>query len=103
MRACLIIPTFNHACFVGAAIDSALAQTVNACEVIVVDDGSTDQTPTVLARYAGRVRVLRQENRGLSAARNAGLAAAHGTFVSFLDADDVMPGLDGTRSGDGGT
>jgi len=90
VRASLIIPTFNHARFVGAAIDSALAQTVSAFEVIVVDDGSTDETPTVLARYAGRVRVLRQENRGLSAARNAGLAAAHGTFVSFLDADDVM-------------
>ena len=90
MRASLIIPTYNHARFVGAAIDSALAQTVNAVDVIVVDDGSTDETGAVLARYAGRVRVLRQENRGLSAARNAGLAAARGTFVSFLDADDVM-------------
>ena len=90
MRASLIIPTFNHARFIGAAIDSALAQTVSAFEVIVVDDGSSDKTPMVLARYAGRVRVLRQQNRGLSAARNAGLAAALGTFVSFLDADDVM-------------
>jgi glycosyltransferase involved in cell wall biosynthesis len=90
VRASLIIPTFNHARFVGAAIDSALAQTVRAFEIIVVDDGSTDETPAVLARYAARVRVLRQENRGLSAARNAGLAAAHGKFVSFLDADDVM-------------
>ena len=90
MRASLIIPTYNHARVLGAAIDSALAQTVNAVDVIVVDDGSTDETGAVLARYAGRVRVLRQENRGLSAARNAGLAAARGTFVSFLDADDVM-------------
>jgi glycosyltransferase involved in cell wall biosynthesis len=90
VRASLIIPTFNHVRFVGAAIDSALAQTATAVDVIVVDDGSTDETPAVLARYAGRVRVLRQENRGLSAARNAGLAAARGTFVSFLDADDVM-------------
>jgi len=81
VRASLIIPTFNHARFVGAAIDSALAQTVSAFEIIVVDDGSTDETPAVLARYAARVRVLRQENRGLSAARNAGLAAAHGKFV----------------------
>jgi glycosyltransferase involved in cell wall biosynthesis len=90
VRASLIIPTFNHARFLGAAIDSALAQTLGAVDVIVVDDGSTDDTPAVLERYAGRVRVLRQPNRGLSAARNAGLAAARGTFVSFLDADDVM-------------
>jgi glycosyltransferase involved in cell wall biosynthesis len=90
VRASLIIPTFNHARFLGAAIDSALAQTLGAVDVIVVDDGSTDDTPALLARYAGRVRVLRQPNRGLAAARNAGLAAARGTFVSFLDADDVM-------------
>jgi glycosyltransferase involved in cell wall biosynthesis len=90
VRASLIIPTFNHARFLGAAIDSALAQTLGAVDVIVVDDGSTDDTPAVLARYAGRVRVLRQPNRGLSSARNAGLAAARGTFVAFLDADDVM-------------
>jgi len=86
----LIIATFNHARFLGAAIDSALAQTLGAVDVIVVDDGSTDDTPAVLARYAGRVRVLRQPNRGLAAARNAGLAAARGTYVAFLDADDVM-------------
>ena len=90
MRVSLIIATFNHARFLGAAIDSALAQTLGAVDVIVVDDGSTDDTPSVLARYAGRVRVLRQPNRGLAAARNAGLAAARGTYVAFLDADDVM-------------
>src|SRR5262249_38935535 len=55
-----------------------------------VDDGSTDDTPAVLERYAGRIRVLRQPNRGLAAARNTGLAAARGTFVSFLDAADVI-------------
>jgi glycosyltransferase involved in cell wall biosynthesis len=90
VRASLIIATFNHARFLGAAIDSALAQTLGAVDVIVVDDGSTDDTPAVLARYAGRVRVLRQTNRGLSSARNAGLAAARGIYVAFLDADDVM-------------
>src|SRR5207245_783782 len=88
----LVIATFNHARFLGAALDSALAQTLRRVEVIVVDDGSTDDTPAVLDRYADRVRVIRQPNRGLPAARNTGLAAARGTYVSFLDADDVaMP------------
>ena len=90
MRVSLVIATFNHARLLGGAIDSALAQTLHGVDVIVVDDGSTDDTQAVLARYAGRVRVLRQPNRGLAAARNAGLAAARGTYVAFLDADDVM-------------
>jgi glycosyltransferase involved in cell wall biosynthesis len=86
----LVIATYNHARFLGAAIDSAVAQTLEGVEVVVVDDGSTDDTEAVLARYGGRLRVIRQPNRGLAAARNAGLAAASGTYVSFLDADDVL-------------
>jgi glycosyltransferase involved in cell wall biosynthesis len=86
----LVVATFNHARFLPAALDSALAQTLAGVEVIVVDDGSTDDTPAVLSRYARRVRVIRQANRGLASARNAGLAAARGTYVSFLDADDVV-------------
>jgi len=86
----LVIATFNHARFVGEALDSALAQTLRAVEVVVVDDGSTDDTPAVLARYDGRILVIRQPNRGLAAARNAGLAASRGTYVTFLDADDVL-------------
>jgi glycosyltransferase involved in cell wall biosynthesis len=86
----LIIATFNHARFLPVALESALAQTLDGVEVIVVDDGSTDDTPAVLSRYADRVRVIRQANRGLAAARNAGLAVARGAYVSFLDADDVV-------------
>jgi glycosyltransferase involved in cell wall biosynthesis len=86
----LVIAAFNHARLLGEAIDSALAQTLGGVEIIVVDDGSTDDTPSLLARYADRVRVIRQDNRGLSAARNTGLAAARGTYVAFLDADDVL-------------
>ena len=90
MSVSLVIATFNHARFVGEALDSALAQTLRAVEVVVVDDGSTDDTPAVLARYDGRILVIRQPNRGLAAARNAGLAASRGTYVTFLDADDVL-------------
>jgi glycosyltransferase involved in cell wall biosynthesis len=86
----LVIATYNHARFLGEALDSAVAQTLEGVEVVVVDDGSTDDTEAVLARYGGRLRVIRQPNRGLAAARNTGLAAARGTYVSFLDADDVL-------------
>ncbi len=90
MSVSLVIATFNHARFLGEALDSALAQTLRGVEIVVVDDGSTDDTPAVLARYAGRLRVVRQPNHGLAAARNTGLAAARSTYVSFLDADDVL-------------
>jgi glycosyltransferase involved in cell wall biosynthesis len=90
VRVSLIIATFNHARLLGDAIDSALAQTLTGVDIVVVDDGSTDDTPAVLERYRGRIRVLRQPNRGLAAARNTGLAAARGTYVAFLDADDIM-------------
>ena len=85
----LVIATYNHARYLGAALDSVVAQT-RPTEVIVVDDGSTDDTPAVLAGFASRVRVHRQDHRGLSAARNAGLALATGRYLAFLDADDVL-------------
>jgi glycosyltransferase involved in cell wall biosynthesis len=88
-RVSVIIPTYNAADFVREAIDSALAQTCTDLEVIVVDDGSTDQTPDLLASYGTRIRAHRQHNAGVSAARNTGLQLATGTWIAFLDADDV--------------
>jgi glycosyltransferase involved in cell wall biosynthesis len=89
MRASIIIPTYQHAAWVREAIACALAQTVT-CDVIVVDDGSTDDTPAVLATFGDRIRVLTQDHRGPCAARNAGLEAALGEYVMFLDADDLV-------------
>lgn len=89
-RVSVVIPTFNHARYVVAAVDSALAQTRPPLEVIVVDDGSTDDTRDRLASYAGRIRYIYQPNAGLSAARNAGIRAAGGGWVAFLDADDLF-------------
>ncbi len=86
----IVIPTYNLAPFVPDAIESALGQTYVPIEVIIVDDGSTDDSAAVAQRYEPRVRVLQLPNRGLAAARNAGLDAARGAFVVFLDADDVL-------------
>lgn len=89
IRLSAIIPAYNCAPFLGAAIASALAQEGAQVEVIVVDDGSTDDTPAVLASFGDRIRTIRQENRGLPAARNAGIAASRGEAIGFLDADDT--------------
>lgn len=85
----VVIPTYNYAHFLGQAIDSALAQTWPPSEVIVVDDGSSDNTPELLARYGDRIRVVHQRNRGLASARNTGAELATGDLLAFLDADDI--------------
>jgi glycosyltransferase involved in cell wall biosynthesis len=88
----VVIPCYNHGRFLGAAIESVLGQGRCRPEVVVVDDGSSDDTARVAARYGG-VRCVRRRNQGLAAARNAGLDATHAPYVVFLDADDrLLPG-----------
>src|SRR4051812_6346111 len=94
MLASVIVPAFNAGQSLERAVESALAQSVADIEVIVVDDGSTDQTRSVaeaLAKCDPRVRVLAlPANGGVSAARNAGIAAARGEWIALLDADDAF-------------
>jgi glycosyltransferase involved in cell wall biosynthesis len=88
----IIIPTYNHAHFLGVAIQSALAQDYPHLEVIVVDDGSTDNTREVIGPFLEhpQVRYIYQENHGLSVARNRGIAESRGEYLNFLDADDYL-------------
>ena len=85
----IIIPAYNAAKYLRETLDSALNQTYRDTEVVVVDDGSTDETPGILEAYGDRIRVLRQENQGRAAACNAGVGVAQGEWVAFLDADDI--------------
>jgi glycosyltransferase involved in cell wall biosynthesis len=85
----VIITTHNYAHFLADAIQSALSQTADSIEVIVIDDGSTDDPATVVANFPD-VCLIRQQNLGLAAARNVGWQAAHGKYVVFLDADDRL-------------
>ncbi len=85
----VVIPTYNRVALVGDAIRSALRQTYDNTEVIVVDDGSTDGTPDRIRAAFPTVRLLVQRNGGVSSARNAGIAAARGAFIAFLDSDDL--------------
>ena len=101
----VVIPSYNRAHVVGDAIESVLGQGIDpgigGIQVIVVDDGSTDGTrEAVAARFGPRVQYVRQENQGAGAARNTGLDLAEGTFLSFLDSDDVwLPGKLATELG----
>jgi glycosyltransferase involved in cell wall biosynthesis len=85
----VIIPAFNRSSLLPQTLRSVLAQTVKADEIIVVDDGSTDNTSDVALSFGGPVRVLRQANSGPAVARNFGLSEAKGEFIHFLDSDDV--------------
>lgn len=87
--AAIILTTYNHARFLGSALHSAVAQTKPADEIIVVDDGSTDHPEYVTSQFS-QVRLIRQANAGLAAARNVGWRAATSEFVVFLDADDRL-------------
>ena len=87
----VIVPAYDVADFIGEALDSVLAQTFTNYEIIVVNDGSpdTEALERALAPYMSRIIYLKQENRGVSAARNTGIASARGTLLAFLDGDDV--------------
>ena len=88
----VVIPCYGQARFLGEAIESALAQTGASLDIIVVDDGSPDNTREVAARYP-QARYVYQVNQGISAARNTGLRESHGEYIVFLDADDrLLPG-----------
>lgn len=88
-RVSIMIPTYNCATFLGRAIDTALAQSYTDYEILIVDDGSTDNTRDVVVPYGTKVRYFYQPNGGLSSARNLALSHATGEFVAYLDADDM--------------
>ncbi|HNW34743.1 MAG TPA: glycosyltransferase [Candidatus Ozemobacteraceae bacterium] len=88
----VIIPVYNYGRFLPDAIQSVLNQTHRNLELILIDDGSTDETPAIIQQWLcdSRLRCFRQSRRGMSAARNAGLDAARGAYIQFLDADDIL-------------
>ena len=90
MQASIVVNNYNYGRFLGEAIDSALSQTYSQTEVIVVDDGSTDNSREVIARYGSRVVAVLKENGGQASAFNAGLKASRGEVIVFLDSDDTL-------------
>ena len=85
----VIVPTYNRAHLIGETLDRILGQTMPPAEVIVIDDGSTDNTAQIMAGYGGRVMYLRLDNRGPPSARDAGVKRSHGRYVAFCDSDDL--------------
>jgi glycosyltransferase involved in cell wall biosynthesis len=96
VRVSVVIPTYNCASYLAEALQSVLAQDFRDLEIVVVDDGSTDATPAVAARFESspRVRYLARPHGGVSRARNEGLRSSTGEYVAFLDADDTWPRAD---------
>jgi glycosyltransferase involved in cell wall biosynthesis len=90
VKVSIIIPAYNGDRYIGEAIDSILAQTYNDYEIIVVDDGSTDNTAQVVQQYGKQIQYLSQTNQGVAASRNLGLTAAKGEYIAFLDQDDLF-------------
>jgi glycosyltransferase involved in cell wall biosynthesis len=85
----VVVPCFNTERYIAEALDSVLAQPVDGVQVIVIDDGSTDRSAEIIRGFDGRVEYHSQANTGIGGARNAGIALARGTYLAFLDADDV--------------
>ena len=99
MKLSLIVPVYNTRAYLEKCMESLLNQTWTDLEILCVNDGSTDYSGEILDKFArrdSRVQVISQENRGLSAARNAGLRRATGEYVCFVDSDDVLE-LDACR------
>src|SRR5688572_21390402 len=84
----VIIPAYNYANYLPLTLDSILQQDYPNIEIVIIDDGSTDNTREVVARYGPKVRYVYQKNAGLSAARNTGIKAAKTDYLAFIDADD---------------
>ena len=89
LRISVVVPTYNRSAWIAQAIRTIRAQRYPAAEIIIVDDGSTDDTPQVTARLDSSVRVIHQQNAGVSVARNTGVQHASGEWVAFLDSDDA--------------
>ena len=90
LKISVIIPVYNRASTIIRAIESVLKQVRPADEIIVVDDGSDDGTGDILVNYRQVIKIIRQDNKGVSAARNAGIRVATGNWITFLDSDDKL-------------
>jgi glycosyltransferase involved in cell wall biosynthesis len=89
----VIIPTYNRGWILKEAVDSVLAQNFQGFELIVVDDGSDDNTPEILVSFGNRIKAISQKNKGVSSARNRGIASSFGEYIAFIDSDDLwLPG-----------